>query len=159
MNPFRQRRQRHEPVEQKRTEKKEFLNTDFPELISYKTTKLSDLNYMKASTQPKEEEVKENPLLPGWAYLSYDKNQNFQIIYGPIIQNKTIMETPDNNETVNQMNKRWKQNIDNFIEMNGIDAYMRVYGNYYDNDYIDETDEYSDTNDTNDTDDTYDDEE
>jgi hypothetical protein len=180
MNPFRHSDQRptqqqnqrptqqqHQRLVQKQKQQ-EFVAADFPELYcpnnqndtqadnQAKKNQITRLDYMKATTQPKIEELKENPLLPGWAYLSYDNNRKFQIIYGSETNyaNDNDTENNDNNnEKMNQINQRWRQNVDNFIEINGIDTYIRVYGNYQDpyeninNGDSNDNEEYLDNND------------
>jgi len=167
MNPFRHSDQRQKqnqnqrPAQNQKQKHQEFVATDFPELYcpnnqavtqSKKKNQITRLDYIKATTQPKIEELKENPLLPGWAYLSYDKNRKFQIVYGSEI-NYANDNNNNNNEKMNQINQQWRQNVDNFIEINGMDTYIRVYGNYQDpyeninNGDSNDNEEYSDNND------------
>jgi len=117
------------------------MEKDFPDFIANNTisvksdNELQALSYMKASTQeiiiPESNEVK---LEPGWVSLSYDSNR--KLVTKP--SSKSVLkEGSDNlsleeysehaNYIFNRMAHKWELFKENFIDLNGIEEYDRIY--------------------------------
>ena len=117
------------------------MEKDFPDFIANNTIsvksedELQALSYMKASTQEiiilESNEIK---LEPGWVSLSYDSNRN--VVTKPS-SNNVLKEGSDKlsleeysehaNYIFNQMAHKWERYKENFIDLNGIEEYDRIY--------------------------------
>ena len=117
------------------------MEKDFPDfiannIISVKSDdELQALSYMKASTQeiiiPESNEIK---LEPGWVSLSYDSNRN--VVTKPssnaVVKEGSYELSPEEysehaNYIFDCMSDKWERYKENFIELNGIEEYDRIY--------------------------------
>jgi hypothetical protein len=118
-------------------------DADFPDLVTenhaqnHKQT--SVLTYASASAAQKEEHKKKNTandLTPGWAYLSYDKNNRITITKSESIEELEAkqkeefeLEKERIDHIFNKMADNWEWQKDYFFEMYGIDEYNKIFSN------------------------------